>query len=156
MPKRDAGLTGKKIGKLTVIGRAGHDQKDPHRNAMWLCQCECGSVVVRSSAYLREAKYPNCGCVRLVKNAENLAGKKFGWLTAIRHVDYTKDGGAVWECKCDCGKTKRVAAHELKRPQTGITPKSCGCQSQVYRKNPEWLASRQRDKTSEPTEPVSN
>lgn len=51
-------LTGRKIGKLTVIGR------DAERYGYWLCECECGnrkSIVHRS---LRDGITQSCGCIQ--------------------------------------------------------------------------------------------
>lgn len=51
-------LTGKKIGKLTVLSR------DPGRWDYWICECECGnrkSIVTKS---LREGNTNSCGCIQ--------------------------------------------------------------------------------------------
>lgn len=55
--------------------------------------------------------------------ALDLAGKKFGRLTAIRKTGEKKGSFVVWECVCDCGKIAFVASHQLKSGKT----KSCGC-----------------------------
>jgi len=55
-------LTGQRFGYLTVISRAGISESNC---ATWLCQCDCGSQVVRVSQYLRAAHrvHPrSCGC----------------------------------------------------------------------------------------------
>lgn len=57
---RDKGedLTGKKIGKLTVLGR------DSGRDGYWVCVCECGgrkSIVHKS---LRDGITKSCGCIQ--------------------------------------------------------------------------------------------
>ena len=38
MSNRGNDFTGQKIGMLTVINRI--DQRDKHRNIMWLCKCD--------------------------------------------------------------------------------------------------------------------
>lgn len=51
-------LTGKKVGKLTVLYR------DPDRDDYWICECECGnrkSIVTKS---LREGNTSSCGCIQ--------------------------------------------------------------------------------------------
>lgn len=51
-------LTGKKIGKLTVLGR------DTERDGYWVCACECGgrkSIVAKS---LRDGLTHSCGCIQ--------------------------------------------------------------------------------------------
>ena len=54
---------------------------------------------------------------------EDLTGKKFGNLTAIRPTDQRIRGHVVWECKCDCGNTTYVSSSALKSGNTT----SCGC-----------------------------
>jgi hypothetical protein len=53
---------------------------------------------------------------------QNLAGERFGRLTALSLNRMTRQG-AFWHCCCDCGNTKVIWAASLK---TGNT-KSCGC-----------------------------
>lgn len=54
----------------------------------------------------------------MARKARNLTGKKFYYLTAVRHL-----GGGEWECVCDCGKNKVYTSTQL----TKGTVKSCGC-----------------------------
>lgn len=58
---------------------------------------------------------------------EDLSGRKFGRLTAIRHDGYKEFPSSkrkvVWLCECECGNTVRVMARALKSGNT----KSCGC-----------------------------
>lgn len=62
-------MTGKKVGRLTVIERV-YDSND--RNAKWLCQCECGNYTVVHGTSLR-SKYPtrSCGCLVREVSSEN-------------------------------------------------------------------------------------
>lgn len=54
----------------------------------------------------------------------NLAGKKFGRLTAIEPKGLRGDGHAVkWFCICDCGGQKVVCGKKLRKGNTV----SCGC-----------------------------
>ena len=52
--------TGKRYGKLTVIGQAvsegGH--------ARWICKCDCGNTTVVIGANLRSGNVRSCGCLR--------------------------------------------------------------------------------------------
>ena len=54
--------------------------------------------------------------------AINLAGRRFGRLTAIERVASTK-AQAQWRCVCDCGKETVVRSQDLRNGHT----KSCGC-----------------------------
>lgn len=61
----------------------------------------------------------------------DLAGQKYGRLTAIKRVPGPKQQGARWLCQCDCGSTIEVRSNSLR---TGITA-SCGC----------WMRDRARE-----------
>lgn len=51
-----------------------------------------------------------------------LAGKKFGMLTAIEVIG-RRGNFALWRCVCDCGNTSEVSSSNLVR-----NTRSCGCQ----------------------------
>lgn len=53
----------------------------------------------------------------------NLAGQRFGRLTAISKTDKRRNRTVVWLCECDCGNTKEVSSVCL----TNGFIKSCGC-----------------------------
>jgi len=53
---------------------------------------------------------------------KDLTGQRFGRLVAIERAG-TRNGYALWKCKCDCGKETEVISNSLKR---GLS-KSCGC-----------------------------
>lgn len=57
-PSNALDLTGKKIGKLTVIKRSGTNKNG---SALWLCQCECGSTIETSATKLRRGETISCG-----------------------------------------------------------------------------------------------
>lgn len=50
-------------------------------------------------------------------------GQVFGRLTVIKRAEVRTKNGAVWECKCECGKTVNVLAYNLANGNS----KSCGC-----------------------------
>ncbi len=60
MPRKPVNLAGQRFGKLVAIewhaatGRAGG----------WLCRCDCGTLIVKSSAHLKEGRARSCGCLR--------------------------------------------------------------------------------------------
>lgn len=53
----------------------------------------------------------------------DLTGKRFGFLTAIKPTSERSGNNIKWECLCDCGKTVLVASNHLICGNT----KSCGC-----------------------------
>lgn len=58
-------LTGQTLGHLYVIERAESTKESTrrwHGTTMWLCQCECGKLVVKSRYELRTMQHPHCGC----------------------------------------------------------------------------------------------
>ncbi len=57
---------------------------------------------------------------------QDLTNKKFGKLTAICKDNFVKK--TKWICKCDCGKSKSIAAQHLIANKT----KSCGCNYDKY------------------------
>lgn len=50
-------------------------------------------------------------------------GDRFGRITTVRQCGKNKWNDQLWECVCDCGTTKVVAAGKLKSGRT----RSCGC-----------------------------
>lgn len=55
-------------------------------------------------------------------NVRNLAGQKFGDLTAIMPSGSYRYS-VVWTCRCECGKSKNVRSCDLVSGNT----RSCGC-----------------------------
>lgn len=53
----------------------------------------------------------------------DVAGQKFGKLTAIHYSYSNKQGRAMWLCQCDCGKETIVQVSKLLNGHT----QSCGC-----------------------------
>lgn len=63
------------------------------------------------------------GKYKMARLPEDLTGRKFGKLTALRLSETKYRWGTLWVCKCDCGKEKTTAAQLLKSGKS----KSCGC-----------------------------
>ncbi|MBQ4050236.1 MAG: AP2 domain-containing protein [Oscillospiraceae bacterium] len=53
----------------------------------------------------------------------DLAGQKFGRLTALRVIGKNRHSRYLWECQCDCGKSHIADSDSLVRGNT----LSCGC-----------------------------
>lgn len=58
--------------------------------------------------------------MRIIKN---LAGRKFGKLTAVKAVGLGPNNAIVWECRCECGNITEAESIKLLYGQK----KSCGC-----------------------------
>ena len=57
------------------------------------------------------------------KKNKDIAGRRFGHLTAIEPVGEPVRGARFWKCSCDCGKVSEVYYWNLLNGHT----KSCGC-----------------------------
>lgn len=58
-------ITGKKVGKLTVIKRNGEKISPCGRvEKRWLCKCDCGNFVTVGQSNLVKEKTKSCGCLR--------------------------------------------------------------------------------------------
>lgn len=112
-------LTGKRFGKLTVIGRCGSTDTK-HKVALWLCKCDCGNVVKRTGSHLQANNNNTCG--NCPKEEINLIGKKFGRWTVIRKATPVKYKEKYF-CRCECGNEKEVYAYDLINGRST----SCGC-----------------------------
>lgn len=53
----------------------------------------------------------------------DLTGQRFGKLVAIRKVGSDRNGKAIWECRCDCGKRTVARSYHLRTQMV----RSCGC-----------------------------
>lgn len=60
---------------------------------------------------------------RRAHNFKDIAGQRFGRLTAIEPLARAPKTRQMWRCQCDCGGTVVTAGSSLRR---GIT-RSCGC-----------------------------
>lgn len=103
---------GDKFKKLTIISEG----KDKYH---WVCECICGSIIEDMACNIR--KRTACGnCPK-----SWLKGLVFGKLT-VTGLGEKKVGDknpTMWECLCECGKTKTATSAGLTR---GITT-HCGC-----------------------------
>lgn len=72
-----ANLTGKKIGRLTVIKDTGKNKKSSERSkhAIWLCKCECGNSVEITTTSLNGGRTHSCGCIQKEGIRERMTGK---------------------------------------------------------------------------------
>ena len=118
-------LVGQRFGRLTVTEDSG--LRNSEGVIRWLCGCDCGGEILATRRQLVSGNVQSCGCVpkqRASKGqAEDLTGRQFGELTALRRVENDKNGKICWLCRCSCGKEVTVRAQRLKSGQT----RSCGC-----------------------------
>lgn len=117
-------LLGQTFNRLTVI-----EKTDKRKSGMivWRCKCDCGNEIEVPTSYLTSGDTSSCGCYLKERinetHALKLDNQRFGRLVAIEPTDERYDKNIVWKCKCDCGNTVYVSAHNL---SSGATM-SCGC-----------------------------
>lgn len=137
MRKKYSDYIGQRFGRLVVLGfgKARENGKQT-----FLVKCDCGNLkeILCDNIY----KTKSCGCLSREKSSErlktqhkekefpgtfkmqDLTGKRFGRLVVFG-LAYKKPPTIYWNCICDCGESRVVAAGNLRR---GLT-RSCGCLS---------------------------
>lgn len=61
-------LSGKRFGRLVVLGRMA--QNNANNKVIWLCQCDCGRQTVVIGSRLHTGKTKSCGCLTREKTIE--------------------------------------------------------------------------------------
>lgn len=121
-------LTGKRFGRLVVLGDSGkrtYRKNGKVRAILWNCKCDCGNNKKISGENLMSGKTNSCGCLRkdnFRRETLDLVGKRFGKLTVLSKVDNSKPG-TFWKCRCDCGNIVEANTSNL----NSGGKKSCGC-----------------------------
>ena len=117
-------LTGQRFGRLVVL-----EMLKKNSRTYCKCQCDCGNIKEIRADAISSGITRSCGCLqreRTKEQAENLVGQSFGLWTVLERrskPDTTKNTGAYWLCRCQCGKEKIVWGKSLKDG----TSQSCGC-----------------------------
>lgn len=63
-PLRGEDLTGRKFGRMEVIGFAGLKIFPSTKMKYWICRCECGNEKVVCGSNLKNGHISSCGCFR--------------------------------------------------------------------------------------------
>lgn len=118
-------LIGRRYGRLTVIGAFGKVRGE----RKWFCRCDCGTERTVYGKSLKSGITLSCGCFNRdnarklgLAAVEDLTDRRFGRLV-VRVRSGSRNGKALWTCKCDCGNEIIVLSSSLKNEKT----KSCGC-----------------------------
>lgn len=121
-------LKGNIYGELTVLDRAPNNVLPSGLSErMWVCRCSCGSVVTVRGAFLRTGHTKSCGCIK--SKYIDLVGSVINGIEFIRFLYVSKNGGAIWLCKCHCGLLFCSRASDIKSGHK----KSCGCRKKQLR-----------------------
>lgn len=108
-------VEGQRFGKLTVIGFAGSDESG---HKLYYVLCDCGTKFVATGSNLTSGRTRSCSCTRRT----DLTGQVFGKLTVVSYHS-SRNGKAMWLCRCECGREKVVSADNLRRGRST----HCGC-----------------------------
>lgn len=104
----------KVLGIVNGIGGAGIHRK-------WECLCPiCKGVYQVQSKHIHKDMLGCSDCVHNMQ--EDIAGQKFGMLTAVR-FDHSDDEGPWWLYRCECGCEKVLRKKTVKAGYI----ESCGC-----------------------------
>ena len=117
-------ILGQRFGRYTVIARAENNR---HKQARWLCRCDCGTERVVLGYSLTSGHTQSCGCLARERTSKamlrDLTGQQFGKLSVIERAGSDRRKQAMWLCRCDCGKMHTTRGRLLVRGDTS----SCGC-----------------------------
>ena len=69
---------------------------------------------------------------------KDLSGLKIRKLLVLKQIGRTRNGGIIWECLCDCGKTVSYSSDHLSRKNKPVS--SCGCKQRSMKgsNHPQW------------------
>lgn len=98
------------------------------QQAIWICQCDCGTIRNVLGISLRCGNSKSCGCLHKEltskHNLIDLTNKRFGKLVVLsKEFEKSNTGDVKWKCKCDCGKEIVTRGCFLRR---GVS-RGCGC-----------------------------
>lgn len=126
-------LIGKQFGSLTVLRRVdNYIQENGRTRVVWQVQCSCGNIFEVMGDRLTRGQTKKCiECFdknRGQSQFQDLTGKTFGMLRAIKQDRERKYKRVRWICECECGNIKSIAATNLKENHA----LSCGCLKESY------------------------
>lgn len=115
-------LSNRRFGSLVVQHRNGSDAQ---KNALWLCQCDCGNHVDVRAPFLKKGqRFCSKQCPEYAReNRADIIGQRFGELTALWFVKVDAYQKAVWRFLCDCGTEADISIGNISNGHTT----SCGC-----------------------------
>lgn len=136
--------TGQRFGMLVVLGKGSRvlykkSNRKQTYHYLWLLQCDCGKrIELARGDFDRKIgrAQVSCGCKRrqgLVDNKRrphNIAGLKFGTLTAVKLTGLHRDSKPTWLMQCSCGNTCTFSLSRLRRNEHEGIRTNCGDRSQ--------------------------
>lgn len=112
-------IPGSKYNKLTII-----EQVKTEKAGIFLkCSCDCGNIKIIKQSNILSGQTTSCGCNKKGCAIKDLTGKTFGNIEVLS-FSHVKQG-AYWNCKCTCGKIKKISSLSLKKSNS--KPRICDC-----------------------------
>lgn len=107
MRKKIGDLTGKRFGRLTVVGRS---EGKGHSSVLWVCACDCGNTVIVDWSRLNSGHTKSCGCYRNELTSKRKPGQKHGMSgTRIYRIWAGMKSRCDDECKSKYYKDKGIS-----------------------------------------------
>lgn len=135
-PKPDC--SGQRFGRLVVLGKGGKRPRGNSYRQLWELQCDCGKIIECSRGDFENSGQVSCGCKRklgLVDNNRrpfNIAGQKFGQLTAIALTGNKVANKPTWLLRCDCGGSREMSLTLIRNNQSGNIRLNCRDRSKHF------------------------
>ena len=115
MTRANSDCTGKRFGRLIVLGKGS---KLPRKNSyrqLYELQCDCGKIIEIPRSSFEAKGQISCGCARKLGLVDNkrrcldISGQKFGEMTAIALTRNKIKGKPGWLLRCDCGGMREMS-----------------------------------------------
>ena len=120
-------LTGKKFGRLTP--------KEYVKGGKWICECECGNIIIVDTRNLNNGHTKSCGCLQKEKASQNtydMSNYEDDNIKVLSRDGSDEQQIAMWKCLCkNCGNIFSTRGSSIRAGYT----KSCGCVHSENEKN---------------------
>ena len=120
-------LTGKKFGRLTP--------KEYVKGGKWICECECGNIIIVDTRNLNSGHTKSCGCLQKENASQNtydMSNYEDDNIKVLSRDGSDEQQIAMWKCLCkNCGNIFSTRGSSIRAGYT----KSCGCIHSENEKN---------------------
>lgn len=100
--------TGRRVGRLTVLGRSGRRHKNEYK---WVCRCDCGELTAVWRGSLAAGKTKSCGCLLAQTACQRMRerARKVCACGAQITKRYYRNAGYCRACRIDMGRARSRA-----------------------------------------------